>query len=110
MRLARIVALVFVLASCEAIAPWLARNPSCAEWQKMSEGDRSAVAAEIVRAHGWVEAVRRGQQADGSATPDELFRMAAHSVTKNCDINGWDANVRAIETVHAIYGRYAEFD
>ena len=72
----------------------------------MGEGERSAVAAQIVRAHGWVEAVRRGQQADKSATPDELFGMAAESVTKNCDIHGWDANVRAIETVRAIYGQY----
>jgi hypothetical protein len=100
-----LLALTLAVAACDLVVPPPVPNMTCADWRFTPDGDRLAIARAIVRAEGLHDAVRTGQQVDRTVIDDELHAMAAATVTKNCEIQQWDAGIEVRALLRDVYGR-----
>jgi hypothetical protein len=107
MKIQRIAILFAIagLAACQqAVTPV---RTSCAEWRGMPDGQRVAIASAIVTSAGLADAVRVAQHDLHEPSDEDLFRAAAGSVTKSCDLSDWPADTDVARLVEAIYRPYS---
>jgi hypothetical protein len=98
-----LLALTLAVPGCELVVPPAVPNVTCADWRFTDDGDRLAIASAIVRAEGLRQAVRMGQHVGPTVTDDELYAMAAATVTKSCELERWDADIEVRPLVRDVY-------
>jgi len=99
-------AVVFAAAACNPVT-WFLPDTTCADWQHLTDAERATYAEAILRADRIFENVQAAQHVPVDTPEEQLAVLAAESITKNCELQGWNPAIRVRTIVHEIYAPLA---